>query len=53
LRVHDAAKRGPIGPPRIGRRAQSVEMAFGILLILVAILEIAVIVRVVQRAPAS
>ena len=51
--MHDAPKRGPIGPPRIRRRAQSVEMAFGLFLILVAILEIAVIVRVVQRGPAS
>jgi hypothetical protein len=51
--VHDAAKRGPIGPPRIRRRAQSVEMAFGLILILVAILEIVVIVRTVQSGEAS
>ena len=40
---------GRSGPPGSRRRAQSVEMAFGIILILVAILEIALIVMTVQR----
>ena len=51
--MHDAPKRGPTGSPRIRRRARSVEMAFGLILILVAILEIVLIVRVVQRGDAS
>ena len=42
-----SARHASVGGP------SPVEMAFGLFLILVAILEIAVIVRVVQRGPAS
>jgi hypothetical protein len=46
--AQDAAKGGPTGPPTGVRRMRSMEMAAGIVLILLSIALIAMIVRTVQ-----